>query len=70
VAVNNIRLNIKLSENIIINCLKEKRLIKNQIAREITGLSSSGVRRIFSNLAKNHLIGSSGKAKGRYYTLL
>ena len=69
VAVNNIRSNINPSENII-NYLKKKRLITNQIAREITGLSSSGVRRIFSNLAKNHLISSHGKAKGRYYTLL
>jgi ATP-dependent DNA helicase RecG len=55
--------------SIIVEYLKIHKTITNVTAREITGLSSSGVRKIFSNMLKNGLIKAFGEKKNRYYVL-
>jgi ATP-dependent DNA helicase RecG len=55
--------------SIIIEYLKIHKIITNVTARKITGLSPSGVRKIFSNMIKNKLIKAVGEKKNRYYIL-
>lgn len=57
------------SSDIILAYLKENSSIDNQKAREITGLSAAGVRKIFTKLELEELIVGFGKNKGRYYRL-
>ena len=57
------------SSDIILNYLKKNDSIDNQKAREITGLSSPGVRKIFDKLESEDIIESFGENKGRYYKL-
>ena len=44
--------------------------ISNSVAREITGLSASGVRRIFNNLIENKIVTPEGDKKSRVYHLM
>ena len=55
--------------DIIIDYLKQNDSIDNQKAREITGLSSAGVRKIFTKLESDGLIAGFGENKGRYYKI-
>ena len=57
------------SSDIILNYLKDNESINNLKAREITGLSSAGVRKIFSKLETEGLIVGFGENKGRFYKL-
>ena len=57
------------SSDIILNYLKDNESINNLKAREITGLSSAGVRKIFSKLETEGLIAGFGENKGRFYKL-
>lgn len=57
------------SSDIILNYLHQNDSIDNQKAREITGLSSVGVRKIFNKLESAGFIVGFGENKGRYYKL-
>ena len=57
------------SSDIILNYLKDNESINNLKAREITGLSSAGVRKIFTKLETEGLIVGFGENKGRFYKL-
>ncbi len=61
VAINN--------EDKILEYIKTNKKITNLEAREITGLSSAGVRRIFVNLVKKSIIEPIGEEKSRYYVV-
>lgn len=53
----------------ILEYLSKNESISNAIARDITGLSSPGVRRILSNLVESKIVGYDGKNKSRTYHL-
>ncbi|MCD7941937.1 MAG: ATP-dependent DNA helicase RecG [Bacteroides intestinalis] len=55
---------------IILEYLMSHYSITNVIAREITGLSSSGVRKIFSNLVTNKIVKAQGSNRDKSYTLI
>ena len=57
------------SSDIILNYLKDNESINNLKAREITGLSSAGVRKIFTKLETEGLIVGFGENKGRFHKL-
>lgn len=57
------------AEDKIICYLKEHESITNKKAREVTGLSSSGVRKIFEGLVQKKLITAFGDKKSRCYKL-
>ena len=57
------------SSDIILNYLKENASINNAKAREITGLTSAAVRKIFKKLEAEGLIIGSGENKNRTYSL-
>lgn len=57
------------NSDIILDYLHHNDSIDNQKAREITGLSSAGVRKIFNKLESAGLIAGFGENKGRYYKL-
>ena len=57
------------AEDKIICYLKEHEIITNKKAREVTGLSSSGVRKIFEGLVQKKLITAFGDKKSRCYKL-
>ena len=57
------------SSDIILNYLKENSSINNSKAREITGLTSAAVRKIFKKLEAEGLIIGSGENKNRTYSL-
>ena len=57
------------SSDIILNYLKDNESINDLKARVITGLSSAGVRKIFSKLETEGLIVGFGENKGRLYKL-
>ena len=57
------------SSDIILNYLRQNDFIDNQKAREITGLSAAGVRKIFNKLESENLIAGFGENKGRRYKL-
>ncbi|MCE5221528.1 MAG: hypothetical protein LLF98_09770 [Clostridium sp.] len=57
------------AENKIIHYLKEYESITNKKAREITGLSASGVRKVFEGLVQKKLIIAFGDKKSRCYKL-
>lgn len=63
------RIQLSDAEDKIISYLKEYESITNRKAREITGLSSSGVRKVFKCLIKKKLITALGDKKSRYYKL-
>ena len=44
--------------------------VSNTVAREITGLSSPGVRKILSNLVENKIVSPEGDNKSRVYHLI
>lgn len=74
VAINPEKSNDKVAikrknSDIIIDYLKQNDSIDNQKAREITGLSSAGVRKIFTKLESDGLIAGFGENKGRYYKI-
>lgn len=54
----------------ILEYLTSHHSITNAIAREITGLSSSGVRKILSNLVANKIVKAQGSNKDKSYTLV
>ena len=51
------------------NYLKENDSINNSTAREITGLTAPGVRKIFKKLEAESLIVGTGENKNRTYSL-
>ena len=57
------------SSDIILNYLKENESINSAKAREITGLSAPGVRKIFKKLEAEGLIIGFGENKGKIYKL-
>ncbi|MBQ9495922.1 MAG: Fic family protein [Treponema sp.] len=57
------------SSDIILDYLRQNDSIDNQKGREITGLSSAGVRKIFNRLESECLIEGFGEKKGRRYKL-
>lgn len=57
------------SSDIILNYLKKNAYINNAKAREITGLTSAAVRKIFKKLEAEGLIIGSGENKNRTYSL-
>ncbi len=57
------------SSDIILNYLKENDSINSAKAREITGLSAPGVRKIFKKLEAEGLIAGYGENKGKIYKL-
>ncbi len=61
----------KSSEEIILEYLKQNELINADIAKKITGLSPTGVRKIFQKLCseKENKLEAIGKNKSRYYKL-
>lgn len=65
-----IRDNCNKNTIIILEYLISHYLITNAIAREITGLSSSGVRKIFSNLVTNKIVKAQGSNRDKSYTLI
>lgn len=44
--------------------------VSNTVAREITGLSSPGVRKILNNLVENKIVSPEGENKSRVYHLI
>lgn len=68
-SVDSSRNQLSDAENKIILYLKEYETITNRKAREITGLSSSGVRKVFEGLVQKNLIIAYGDKKSRYYEL-
>ena len=63
------RTQLRDAENKIINYLKEYESITNKKAREVTGLSASGVRKVFEGLVQKKLIIAFGDKKSRCYKL-
>ena len=57
------------SSDIILNYLKKNDSINNSTAREITGLTSPAVRKIFKKLEAEGLIVGTGENKNRTYSL-
>ena len=57
------------SSDIILQYLENNESINSSKAREITGLSSPGVRKIFKKLESDGLIAGFGENKGKFYTL-
>lgn len=57
------------SSDIILKHLKEHETINSSIARKITGLSASGVRKIFKKLEASGLIIGFGENKGKIYKI-
>lgn len=68
-SVDSSRNQLSDAENKIILYLKEYETITNRKAREITGLSSSGVRKVFEGLVQKNLIIAYGDKKSRGYKL-
>lgn len=54
----------------ILEYLTQNGSISNNIAREVSGLSPSGVRRILSNLVENKIVSPEGDNKSRVYHLI
>ena len=54
----------------LLEYLAHNESISNSVAREITGLSASGVRRIFNNLIENKIVTPEGDKKSRVYHLM
>lgn len=54
----------------ILEYLSSHQSITNAVAREITGLSSPGVRKILSNLVENKIIRSIGTYRDKSYSLV
>ena len=54
----------------ILEYLAHNESISNSVAREITGLSASGVRRILNNLIENKIVSPVGDKKSRVYHLM
>ena len=54
----------------ILEYLAHNESISNSVAREITGLSASGVRRILNNLIENKIVSPKGDKKSRVYHLM
>lgn len=63
------KVQLSSAEDKIICYLKEHESITNKKAREVTGLSSSGVRKIFEGLVQKKLITAFGDKKSRCYKL-
>lgn len=53
----------------ILEYLAQNESISNAVAREITGLSASGVRRIINNLIENMIVSPAGDKKSRVHHL-
>lgn len=56
-------------EKKIIEYLKEKKEVSNHGAREITGLSAAGVRKVLKKMVEKKILSESGKNKSRKYFL-
>ena len=54
----------------ILEYLVHNESISNSAAREITGLSASGVRRILYDLIENKIVSPEGDKKSRVYRLM
>lgn len=54
----------------ILEYLAHNESISNSVARDITGLSASGVRRILNNLIENKIVTPEGDKKSRVYRLM
>ena len=57
------------NEKVILEYLQREKSINSSKAREITGLSPAGVRKIFGSLRKKNIIIPVGEKKYRYYLL-
>jgi ATP-dependent DNA helicase RecG len=68
-SIDSTRIQLSDAESKIILYLKEYEVITNRKAREITGMSSSGVRKVFEGLVQKNLIIAYGDKKSRYYKL-
>ena len=56
-------------EGKIIEYLKEKKEISNSGAREVTGLSAAGVRKVLKKMVEKEILSESGKNRSRKYFL-
>ena len=56
-------------EEKIIEYLKEKKEISNSGAREVTGLSAAGVRKVLKKMVEREILSESGKNRSRKYFL-
>ena len=56
-------------EEKIIEYLKEKKEISNSGAREVTGLSAAGVRKVLKKMVEKEILSESGKNRSRKYFL-
>ena len=54
----------------ILEHLAQNGSISNTVARELTGLSSPGVRKILSHLVDNKIVSPAGDKKSRVYRLM
>lgn len=69
VAISGEKIELSDNENRIIEYLKKNESITNKESRELSNLSSSGVRKIFDSLVQKRLIVPVGNKKSRYYIL-
>ncbi len=69
VAISGDKIQLNNKESEIVDYIKDNGRITNKEARELTKLSSSGVRKIFDVLAQKELIIAVGDKKSRYYIL-
>ena len=56
-------------EEKIIEYLKEKKEISNSGAREVTGLSAAGVRKVLKKMVEREILSEAGKNRNRKYFL-
>lgn len=69
VAISGDKIQLNNKESEIVDYIKDNGRITNKEARELTKLSSSGVRKIFDVLVQKELIIAVGDKKSRYYIL-
>lgn len=69
VAISGDKIELNNKESEIVDYIKDNGRITNKEARELTKLSSSGVRKIFDVLVQKELIIAVGDKKSRYYIL-
>lgn len=65
----NYELQLTATEEKIINYLKLHQSITNRQAREVSGLSPSGIRKVFDGLVQKKVIVAIGDKKSRSYKL-
>ena len=69
VAINGDKNVLNVNEKVVLDYLAANQTINNKTARELTGLTPSGIRRIFESLTNKGLIIAMGENKNRYYIL-